>query len=81
MEAVPPDWLKVGVELLVDRLVALNKPFALMPYPGRSHSISEGANTTRHLYTLLKAVDKPFARPLLHTIPGAGYRLAADDAR
>jgi dipeptidyl-peptidase-4 len=42
-----------GVELLVDRLVALNKPFTLMPYPGRSHSISEGANTTRHLYTLM----------------------------
>jgi DNA-binding response OmpR family regulator len=29
-----------------------------------------------HLYTLRKAVDKPFARPLLHTIAGAGYRLA-----
>jgi DNA-binding response OmpR family regulator len=31
-----------------------------------------------HLYTLRKAIDKPFARPLLHTIPGAGYRLAVD---
>lgn len=31
-----------------------------------------------HLYTLRKAVDKPFARPLLHTIAGAGYRLADD---
>jgi DNA-binding response OmpR family regulator len=34
-----------------------------------------------HLYTLRKAIDKPFARPLLHTLPGAGYRLAADDER
>lgn len=34
-----------------------------------------------HLYTLRKAIDKPFARPLLHTIPGAGYRLATDDGR
>ena len=34
-----------------------------------------------HLYTLRKAIDKPFARPLLHTIAGAGYRLAADDGR
>ena len=34
-----------------------------------------------HLYTLRKAVDKPFARPLLHTIPGAGYRIATDDGR
>lgn len=32
-----------------------------------------------HLYTLRKIVDKPFGRPLLHTIPGAGYRLATDD--
>ena len=33
-----------------------------------------------HLYALRKAIDKPFARPLLHTIPGVGYRLAACDA-
>jgi DNA-binding response OmpR family regulator len=32
-----------------------------------------------HLYTLRKAIDKPFDRPLLHTVAGAGYRLAADD--
>jgi dipeptidyl-peptidase-4 len=25
----------------------------MMPYPNRSHSISEGKNTTRHLYALL----------------------------
>jgi DNA-binding response OmpR family regulator len=30
-----------------------------------------------HLYTLRKAVDKPFPRPLLQTVPGLGYRLAA----
>jgi DNA-binding response OmpR family regulator len=32
-----------------------------------------------HLYTLRKAIDKPFDRPLLHTVSGAGYRLAVDD--
>ena len=42
-----------GVEKLVDRLVAENKRFTLMPYPNRSHSVSEGKNTTRHLYSLL----------------------------
>jgi dipeptidyl-peptidase-4 len=42
-----------GTEKLVDRLVAENKRFTLMPYPNRSHSVSEGKNTTRHLYTLL----------------------------
>ena len=30
----------------------------------------------RHLYNLRKVVDKPFQKPLLHTIHSAGYRLA-----
>jgi dipeptidyl-peptidase-4 len=42
-----------GVEKLVDRLIELNKTFSLMIYPGRTHSISEGKNTTRHLFGLL----------------------------
>lgn len=42
-----------GVEKLADKLVELNKPFTLMPYPNRSHSINEGKNTSRHLYALL----------------------------
>lgn len=29
-----------------------------------------------HLYNLRKTIDKPFERPLLHTIHSAGYRLA-----
>lgn len=33
-----------------------------------------------HLYTLRKAIDKPFDRPLLHTVQGLGYRLADRDA-
>lgn len=28
-----------------------------------------------HLYNLRKAIDKPFDRPLLHNVPGLGYRL------
>ena len=39
-----------GVELLMNELIAHNKPFSLMAYPNRSHAISEGTNTTRHLY-------------------------------
>lgn len=31
-----------------------------------------------HLYNLRKAIDKPFDRPLLHTVAGAGYRLSDD---
>jgi DNA-binding response OmpR family regulator len=30
-----------------------------------------------HMYALRNAVDKPFARKLLHTHHGEGYRLAA----
>lgn len=37
-------------ELLMNRLVALGKPFDLMIYPNRSHSINEGEGTTPHLY-------------------------------
>ena len=42
-----------GVEKLMEVLVAENKPFSLMAYPNRSHSISEGKGTSRHLYSLL----------------------------
>ena len=42
-----------GTEALINELVRLNKPFTMMAYPNRSHSISEGANTTRHLRELL----------------------------
>lgn len=37
-------------ERLVNELIASNKLFSMMAYPNRSHSISEGRNTTLHLY-------------------------------
>ena len=36
-----------GSELLVNRLIELGKQFDFMTYPDRTHSISEGAGTTR----------------------------------
>lgn len=42
-----------GTELLIDTLVAANKPFTMMAYPNRSHGIFEGEGTTLHLYSLL----------------------------
>lgn len=33
-----------------------------------------------HIHGLRAAIDKPYGRPLLHTTPGIGYRLAADHA-
>jgi dipeptidyl-peptidase-4 len=38
-----------GAEQMVNELVKYNKTFQLMSYPNRSHSISEGAGTTKHL--------------------------------
>jgi len=42
-----------GTEMLMNELIAHGKHFTVMPYPARSHGISEGRNTTRHFYGLL----------------------------
>ncbi|MGC1684014.1 MAG: S9 family peptidase [Candidatus Acidiferrales bacterium] len=42
-----------GTELLINRLVELGKPFDMMEYPGRTHSLSEGEGTHYHLFSLL----------------------------
>ena len=55
-----------GSERLVNRLVALGKPFEFMDYPNRSHAISEGEGTSLHLHELL-------ARFLIEHLP-AGPR-------
>ncbi len=39
-----------GVEKLMNELIRLNKPFSVMPYPNRDHSINTGEGTSRHLY-------------------------------
>ena len=33
-----------------------------------------------HLHQLRQIIDKPFAKPLLHTVRGFGYRLAGDES-
>ncbi len=40
-------------ERLVNELIRHNKHFTMMSYPNRTHGISEGKNTTRHLFYLL----------------------------
>jgi dipeptidyl-peptidase-4 len=42
-----------NLEVLVNRLVELNKPFSMMAYPGRTHSISEGSGTRKHHFELM----------------------------
>jgi len=51
-----------GSERLVNRLVALGKPFEFMDYPNRTHSINEGEGTSLHLHSLL-------ARYLMEHLP------------
>jgi dipeptidyl-peptidase 4 len=51
-----------GSEKLVNRLIALGKPFQFMDYPNRTHAINEGDGTSLHLHTLL-------ARFLLENLP------------
>ena len=41
------------MEKLINELVKYNKPFTMMAYPNRSHSIYEGPGTSRHLRELL----------------------------
>ncbi len=55
-----------GTERLVNRLITLGKRFDMMAYPNRSHSISEGAGTTQHIYALLY-------RYLTEQLPAGGW--------
>jgi dipeptidyl-peptidase-4 len=50
-------------EALINKLVAANKPFELMSYPNRNHSIS-GGNTSLHLRGLLTSfIDETLGPP------------------
>ncbi|MDN3594148.1 S9 family peptidase [Zunongwangia endophytica] len=42
-----------NMEFLINELIRNNKQFDMMSYPNRSHHISEGKNTSIHLYTLI----------------------------
>ena len=55
-----------GSQRLINRLIALDKPFDFMEYPNRTHAINEGDGTSLHLHSLL-------ARYLLEHLP-AGPR-------
>ncbi len=41
-----------NAEMLLNELIKYNKQFQFMPYPNRTHSISEGEGTFEHLSTL-----------------------------
>jgi dipeptidyl-peptidase-4 len=53
-----------NAEMLVNELIKYNKQFQIMPYPNRTHGISEGKGTSEHLSTLFTNYLK------LHCTPG-----------
>ena len=54
-----------NAEVLINELIKYNKQFQVMPYPNRSHGISEGQGTSLHLRTL-------YTRYLLEHCPPGG---------
>jgi DNA-binding response OmpR family regulator len=40
------------------------------------NSLPDSDTLRSHLYNLRKIIDKPFEKPLLHTVQSAGYRIA-----
>jgi len=61
-------------DMLINELVKYNKQFQMMSYPNRTHSISEGAGTTRHLGTLYTNFLKQYCPPGARTSAEAGDR-------
>jgi dipeptidyl-peptidase 4 len=52
-----------NAEMLVNELIKHNKQFQFMPYPNRSHSISEGEGTMLHLSTLFTNYLRQYCPP------------------
>jgi dipeptidyl-peptidase-4 len=52
-----------GTEALINELIRHDKPFQMMAYPNRSHSIHEGQNTSLHLRELMTRYLKQNLRP------------------
>lgn len=52
-----------NADMLINELIKYNKQFQVMPYPNRSHGISEGEGTTLHLQTLFTNYLKTYCPP------------------
>jgi dipeptidyl-peptidase-4 len=52
-----------NAEMMINELIKYNKIFQFMPYPNRTHSISEGEGTTRHLKNLYTTFLKQYCPP------------------
>ena len=61
-------------EVLINALVAANKPFQMMDYPNRTHCVCQGKNTTLHLFSL---ITRYLDQNLLTPAPAPRERAAA----
>jgi dipeptidyl-peptidase 4 len=61
-------------EMLINALVAADKPFQMMDYPNRTHCICQGKNTTLHLFSL---ITRYLDQNLLTPAPAPMERAAA----
>ncbi len=52
-----------NAEVLLNELIKFNKQFQFMPYPNRTHSISEGEGTGLHLVTLYTNYLRTYCPP------------------
>ncbi len=52
-----------NAEMLLNELIKYNKQFQFMSYPNRTHSISEGEGTTKHLRTLFTSYLLKYCPP------------------
>ncbi|MEO6539588.1 MAG: prolyl oligopeptidase family serine peptidase, partial [Ferruginibacter sp.] len=52
-----------NAEVLVNELIKYNKQFQYMPYPNRTHGISEGEGTSEHLSTLYTNYLRTYCPP------------------
>lgn len=52
-----------NAEMLLNELIKHNKQFQFMPYPNRTHGISEGEGTSKHLHTLYTNYLKMYCPP------------------
>ncbi len=52
-----------NAEILINELIKYNRQFQFMPYPNRTHSISEGEGTSEHLVTLYTNYLRKYCPP------------------
>ncbi len=73
-----PTGLRI-LELLMRRAPAVVSRAELMHHIWGDEPPDAEASLRFHIHSLRSAIDKPFDGALLLTLPGFGYRLAADD--